>query len=543
MLPLLSKKNKYLLAGLFIAFVSLIYTSCDITNPTKGLAVIFNTLSVQTSASVNFVDAATSQQIGLSTQRNVYVTITGPDKDKVVNQQDQSLTSATTSTGLLNIGIRNDVTPSPSNPIRINIVAQSDGYILTSRPVTIQSTGNRSLTINMVDMNNPPLGSIAAQVSNVRPNSSGQLPSPVTVQTNREPLSNGDASITINSGTTIRDASGNPLTGNLTVNATYFSNKSDQSTRSLPTGSNVSTITQSGNTQRGFFQVASFASYNVVNQSGQTGRNFSNPVNLSITLPSDTRNPQSQNNLRNGDAVPIWSYDESNGQWRQETTATAVGPDSRGNYSVSFPANHLSWWVAAWLQTGNQVCVKDSLVIDITGSYSALLLKVKAPTLGLLFETNVTSSQNHFKFEDVTLPANLPVVVEAYNLLECPEELVGSVAIPDLCSVSNIVLPVNLGSGRNDVEVNISASCRDRDPVLTIQPSGYNIFIKSCNQDINVGMLNNGYIKLGGLRLSQTESYTFAIEYKGKKYYKDTTVTQTSYNIQYSLDNETCSEF
>ena len=543
MLSLFLKKTKYFIAGLLIVIVSFIYSSCDITNPTKNLAVIFNTLSVQTSASVNFVDAATRQQLGLSSQRNVYVTISGPDKDKVVNQQDQSLSSATTSTGLLNIGIRNDVTPTPSNPIRINIVAQSDGYIITSRPVTIQSTGNRSLTINMVNMSNPPIGSTSSPNTVVRPSSSGELLSPITVQTSREPMTNGDASMTINSGTTIRDASGNPLTGNVTVNATYFTNKSDESMRSLPSGLNVTTISQTGNTQRGVFQVASFASYNIISQSGQTGRNFSAPVNLAISIPSDTRNPQSQNSIRNGDGVPIWSYDESNGQWRQETTATAVGPDSRGNYSVDFSASHLSWWVAAWLAIGGQVCEKDSLVIDITGSYSALLLKIKSPTLGLLAETNVTSSQNHYKFENITLPANLPVTVEAYNLLECPVALVGSVSIPDLCAVSNITLPVNLGTGRNDVEVNISASCRNRDPVLTIQPSGYNVFIQSCGQDINVGMLNNGYIKLGGLKLSQTDNYTFAIEYKGKKYYKDTTVTKTLYNIQYDLDNETCSEF
>lgn len=532
-------KTILFLTVMFISFLGILFTSCDITNPTKNIAVIFNTLSVSTTASVNFIDAATRQQIGQTSQKTVTISIAGPDRDKVINLREEAVTTLTTDHGFINIGIRNDITPTPQNPIRISLVAKTDGYILTSIPVTIQSSGNKSFSVTMVNITNPPTGSITSPNTQAKSNSSGQVLTTINVQTNREPLSNGDASMNINNGTGLRDADGNPVTGDLTATATYFTNKSDASISALPTGLTSNAVDKTGNTIRGYIQAACFTSFNVTSQTGQVARTFSAPVQMSMVIPSNTRNPSTNSLIKNGDPVPIWSYDESNAQWKYETTATAIGPDNQGNFRVSYSASHLSWWLVAWIQSGGEVCTKN-LSLNINGSFSALLLKVKSGN-SLIFQTNATSLQNNYVFENVTLPKSLPITIEAYSLLECPSELVGSVSVQDLCSVDNINLDLNSSSGRSDVDVDVTAICSDRDPVLKVKPNGYSIFIRTSCGDVNVGTLNNGKITLRGFKLNS--NYTFLLEYKNNVYTHDEYVDKTSYVIDYDLSNESCQEF
>ncbi len=539
-MKIIPQKNiKWFLSITIIVFLSICYISCDITNPTKNLSVIFNTLAVSTTASVNFVDAATRQQIGQTSNKPIVVTIAGPDKDKVINLSEELVTTLTTDHGLVNIGIRNDITPTALNPIRITVVAKTDGYILTSIPITINSNGNKSYSVTMVNMNNPPTGSITSPNTPVQSNSSGQVLTTVALQTNKEPLSNGDASMNINTSTTIKDASGIPLTGSLTANAIYFTNKADASLSALPTGLTTNAITQTGNTTRGFIQAACFASFNITSQTGQTARTFSAPVQMSMVIPSSTKNPLTNSNVKNGDPIPIWSYDESNAQWKYETTANAVGPDNQGNYRVSYSAAHLSWWLAAWIQSGGEVCTKD-LSLNINGDFSALLLKVKSGNT-LIFQTNATSLQSHYEFENLVLPKALPITIEAYSLLECPAELVGSTSISDLCSTDNVELNLNSGPSRANISVDVTAMCTDRKPILKVKPNGYSIFVRTSCGDVNVGILNNGLITLKGFKLNT--NYTFMIEYKSNVYTHDEYINKTSYVIDYELTSEACKDF
>ena len=533
-------QHKNLLVMLmFIPLLGILLSNCDITNPTKNIAVVFNTLSVSTTASVNFIDAATRQQIGQNSQNIITVSIAGPDRDKVINLREEAVTTLSTDHGFINIGIRNDITPTPQNPIRISLVAKTNGYILTSIPVTIQSTGNKSYSVTMVNITNPPTGSITSPNTQAKSNSSGQVLTTINVQTNREPLSNGDASMNINNGTGIKDADGNPVTGNLTATAAYFTNKSDASLSALPTGLTATSVDQNGNTSRGYIQAACFASFNVANQNGQVARTFSAPVQMSMVIPSNTRNPSTNSIIKNGDPIPIWSYDETNAQWKYETTANAIGPDNQGNFRVSYSASHLSWWLAAWIQSGGEVCTKN-LSLNINGSFSALLLKIKSGN-SLIFQTNATSLQNNYIFENVTLPKSLPITIEAYSLLECPSELVGSVSVQDLCSVDNVTLNLNSTTDRADINVDVTAICKDRDPVLKVKPNGYSIFVRTSCGDVNVGTLNNGKITLKGFKLNT--NYTFLLEYKNNVYTQIEYVDKTSYVIDYDLSSDACQEF
>jgi len=529
------KTKKGLLGIVLILSFAFYFISCDITSPQKNIDVIFNTQSISTNASVSFVDAATNSPIGSSSQTvPVNLSFTGPNANKIVTSLDEPLTSTSTSNGIITFGVSSSVTPTNANPVLVTLIASSNGYQTASLPISISSIGSTSYTINMVKISSPPQGSSTAPSTPVQTNSGGQTTSAVTVKTGNEPTSGGSAGLTINTGTGITDASGNSLTGSLTANITYTSGTNASTGGTMPTGLSVS-VSQGGTTSQGYLQPAAVASFTITNQNGQLAKNFSTPVTLTMSIPGSTINQLTNVAVKNGDTVPIYSYDESTQTWKFEVNSTAAGPDASGNFTLSFPASHLSFWLSGWILSGGKVCT-NNITINITGSYSALSLKLKYSGQTILAQ-NVSGNQNSLTYKNLTLPKGVPVTIEAYSLLECPATLVGSTTIPDLCSTNTINLNVAT-PGTVDVNVDVTAECPHKDPVMKIRPSGYDIFVLSPCGNVDLGTLNNGQITLHGLKLNAT--YTFGVVYQNELYTHDYTVTGTSYSTTYEISDEVC---
>ncbi len=535
----LSKKIKYISAIIIIAVFSIIYTSCDITNPTKNIAVIFNTLSLNTTASVNFIDAATNQQIGGNTQQVVNVSFTGPDTDKIVSLREEPLSTTSTNFGVINFGVKPDITPTPQNPVRVTLVVSSNGYVTTSYPVVFQSTGSRSMSVSMISVSNPPQGTTTSTPTSVPTSNSGTTSSTVNVQTQSSSSTSGNASLSIPTGTTLSDANGNAVTGTLTATLTYSSGQNISTSGSMPTGLSVSVVDQSGSQSQGYVKPASVASFTITNQNGQVVHQLSQPVQLSLSVPNGTINPTTNAAIKNGDTVPIYSYDETSQAWKFETNSTASGPDANGNFALAFTATHLSNWLAGWIALGGQVCTQN-ITLNIVGDFSALMLKLKVSGVTILTQ-NISSNQTQFVFNNLTVPKGVPVTIEAYSVLECPATLVGSVDVPDLCSQNNITLNVNPGNDRSDIDVDVTAICADRDPVLKVKPNGYDVYVLTPCGNIDVGTLNNGKITLKGFKLNT--SYTFGVIYRNTLYTNSHVVDQTSYIFDYNLDADVCKDF
>lgn len=540
MLKLISKRNQLAAGIVLVIFFTIIYTSCDITNPTKSIAVIFNTLSISTTASVNFVDAATNLQIGSASQKDINVTFSGRDKDKIVSLRAEPVSSVSTNFGVVTFGINPDYTPTPQNPIKIVLTVMCNGYATTNMPLTIQSTGSRSITLKMISVSDPPQGTSTSKPTSVPSDQNGQVSSDVNVQTSGESSTGGGASLSINSGTGITDINGKPLTGNLTASVTYFSGNSSEAVNSLPTGLSVSVTNQSGTTGQGFVQPAAFASYIITNQNGQAASTFNTPIQLSMTVPGSTINPSTNAAIKNGDSVPIYSYNDNLGSWKYETDAKASGPDAAGNYTLTFSASHLSDWLAGWIQSGNNVYTK-SLTLNITGKFAALRIEISSNN-NSLYSYDINSNQAELSIDTLTVPEGAPVSIKAYNLLDCSKPLVGSLNIPDFSSSTTGTYDLNVDTGDTTaVYVDATAICQDRNPVLKIKPNGYDVYIQNSCGWVDVGTLVNGKITLYGLKLNTT--YTFGIIYKDKMYSDSHIVDQTSYTFDYNLDADVCADF
>ncbi len=522
-----------------VLLLSVSYFGCDIKNPVDGLAVIFNTLPINTTASVQVVDAKTGEQVGYQNSETVTIAFQGKDKDKIINLIEEPVTSLKTKTGVANFAIKNDVTPTAANPVKFTIVVSANGYISNSIPVTIKSSGDKSYSINMVKTSAPPQGSSTSDETNVPTDQSGNVTTETTVQTNEESTSGGTASVTIPSGTQVSDSEGRPVKGNLSLTAYYVNPNSGNDLTSLPGGSlSASVVDQQGTTQDGFIEPMALASFDLTNDSGEQIHNFSSPIELTMEIPAGTINKSTNEIIKNGDSVPVYSYDQDNGVWKYETDGVAEGPNSKGNFDVKFQTTHLSWWLVATLNT-TTICNKN-LVLNVVGDFTSLEVKLYADNT-YMTSVNLTSNQKHFEFQNLSIPSNTPVKAVAYSRLECPAQQVGSVEVSDLCSVDTVNLDVSSSSDIVDVNVQTTAICRDRDPELRFRPDGYAIYIDNGCSLIQVGTLHDGAITLKGFKLNS--SYTFKLEYKEAWYDTTVVVDKTFYDIDYVLDNSVCKDF
>ena len=70
---------------------------------------------------------------------------------------------------------------------------------------------------------------------------------------------------------------------------------------------------------------------------------------VTVGVPQDTYNPETDALVQTDDAIDIWLYDTDEGIWNHESRDSIKGPDESGNYSVSFVVDHLTpcnpdWW-------------------------------------------------------------------------------------------------------------------------------------------------------------------------------------------------------
>ena len=526
-----------ILKGLFgiVAILSFVffYISCDITSPQKNIKVVFNTLSINTSVAVSFTDAATNQAIGLSGQSVlVNITFTGPNADKIVTLNDKPLTSTSTANGVVTFGVISSITPTAANPVMVTLVVSSNGYQTTILPMKIFSTGSTAYTLKMVKISSPPQGSSTAPSTPVQTNSGGQTTATVTVKTDAELTTGGSAGITINSGTGINDAGGNPLTGTLTTNVTYTSGTNGLANGGIQTGWSVS-ANQGGSTSQGCLLTAAIASFTITNQNGQLAKNFTSPITLTMSIPGSTVNLLTNAQVKNGDTMPIYSFDESSQTWRFETNSTAAGPDGKGNYTVTFQTTHLSYYNLAWL---NPEC-STNITLNIVGGYTDLDLYFSKPGGGYFKSWGVNSSQNPNPYTfPMLLPRGIPLTWAAYEM----GTPVGSGTFQNSCGDDTINLNLPPGPELVDVDVEVIAVCPNLNPVIEFRPSGpgYQIFgtIKSnslLGGVIFIGYLTDGRITVKGLKLHAT--YTFSIiTMEGQMYTNDYVIEGTSYTFNFA---------
>ncbi len=217
---------------------------CDFSGLNKAVddfGVVIELQPINTSSTVLVKDAKSNKLI----TGEVEVTFNGPTGDRVIDIYSDPLAEKTISSGILNFGINNSVTPAEDSPAEVTLQLSADGYVSTNRTVTIESEGNSQYSVEMISKNDPPPG------VEMESNTDGQADQDGTVQQNYKVEAISAASSTSSSatqaenvqygveleipaGTVFKDIDGNPLTGQLTTDLTYYNPLEKEAMKSVP---------------------------------------------------------------------------------------------------------------------------------------------------------------------------------------------------------------------------------------------------------------------------------------------------------------------
>lgn len=304
-------------------------------NKSKGLSIDFNAKDFIINGKV--FDANTKNVVS----KDVMINIEGDNKDKVEK------TSFNFKTGDIEFKLKDGIKPSISNPLKLVVVAKVDGYISSSTTLDIKDNKSSFFSIDLVDLKQPPKGVTTAEKSGISVNN-GALGSNLSANLTSKDT-NANMSIKLNEGTVLKDSSGSPLSGNIKADVAFFDNQSSQILTNFPGGLNNVNI--SNQNRDGFFVTGGFTSIELTDSSGKKAETFSKPMEITMQIPKSTINPETGNEIKEGDKVGLWSYNPNTGKWTSENEVTIGKLDSSGNYTANYSVNHLSYWNLDWFSS------------------------------------------------------------------------------------------------------------------------------------------------------------------------------------------------
>lgn len=536
------KKLFTILTGIAIIITAFAIQSCDIKSPVEGVTVRIKNIPRTTTVRVEFID----QNVGQLVTSPLNVSFGGLDAAKVISTTNEPLASTSTSIGILNFAIADDVTPSATNPVEFVVVVKSNNYLATSKRIIVTKPGANGFTVNMVNLNTNIPGVTSNAVSNAGSTNSTTGTSAAIVASSSTSSSAVSARVTVPSGTILRDANGNALSGTVATRVTYFDATEPASLASFPGGFAIRDV----DNNVGNFVSAGFAAIDM-SVNGVEVESFSKNVDVQLDINPNTINPETGVKIKAGDQLPLWSYDEDTGSWKNEGTYTVTasnGPDRKLTIRKT-DMTHLSWWNMDWFYDG---CYSTNVKIAVDGGcwqwlYLVVEFQTPQPDVqwGYLYNGYVYSYDPVLNLMNV--PDNRPVTIRAFQgwndyynyYYNGVDNNVGVLNVDDLCQTQDITYTLQAATNQtgDNIDVFIRGVCPNGN-VLDEGTLDVEIFKNGYWQ--LAGRIVDGFIRLNCLQIGQ--EYQFRVYYDGEYYTESYTITSTTENIDIELpgDNEFC---
>jgi hypothetical protein len=311
---------RILSAVIFLAVSGILLCSCEITNPAEHLALVMSTVARETSVAVNISD-----QSSINVSSPVLVTFSGKDSALVINEVNKALSSITISAGNLTFSIKDGTAISASNPVTLvlNLHSVNKDFLDIAYPLTITKTGFQQVGLKMAKLSDVSSTGIEV-VTNAATSgtaSNGTVTSAINYTTS------AGTNVNIPVGAILKDASGTPLSGQLSVSVTTFS---DQAYNMIP----IQTYT-SGQTI--YHSVGAFTC-KIADQNGRVAQSYTGTSpRIFIPLDAAALNPATGIPFAIGDT--IWFYGmDANGNTsliEQEVVGTNTSSAKTGYKSVN----------------------------------------------------------------------------------------------------------------------------------------------------------------------------------------------------------------
>lgn len=531
-------KAKNILLIIFFAALmglSIVFTSCDIKNPVDGLQVRIKNITRTTYVTVRILDATTGRLV----TQNVNIQFTSVYKDSIVSSTNTPVTNAslTSQQGLLSFSFADNVIPSATRPVKLNLVCTANGYLNTSKPLQIYETGTSEFEIIMTSVTNTPVGVKTNTVLAGTSSKISGLSAALVVSSGVEPSSGASAEISIPSGTVLLDKNHNPLDGNVSARVTYFNPKDESSKNAFPGGFNVSVKNGSGQMQDGGFVTAGFVAVDIT-AGGQSVEGFSNgSLSVNMEVPPGTKNPITGGDVKIGDKIPLWSYDEDLGEWKfeQDVEVTTLGAVAHGRSIMSGKMgisvkgiSHLSYFNLDWFSWYENTCYEGATLRlrNLSGGCFKVKVEVIDNATNLPATYWATHIFNGIDSDDINIwntVANKAVTINVYSAVT--NALLYSKVVNNLCENVIVDLPFTpaLG-GYQSVTINLAITCDSKSTNPTgLDPNGFPLWAREVTEN---GGWNGNWFEIGSFSdgsltycLPIGTFYEFAVEYDGAWYF------------------------
>lgn len=503
--------------------------ACDVKDPLEGFIIRLDFQPAPTQAALMVVDAATEAPV---TGTDITLTFSGPAANRVVDGAGEAITVFRVREGMLGFGILGSP-PTPQNPAEFHITAEADGYLPTSQSVVVADSAADPIQLDMVAIANTPAG-VAANRGSVQAGGDGTVAQTTSVSSGTH--SDGgapttSATITVAGGTTVRDASGQPVSGTIQTDVVSFNSQEPAALQAFPGGFDVDVT----GGEPGGFVTGGFVAVEMRDGAGRKARTFSEPIEVTIEVDGGTINPITGTPVQDGDTIPSWSYDNDTGEWTREGVTTLRGPNANGHFDGAFQAAHLSWWNLDWFFGGRCRVAQPINILGNDGGAHLQFRLINAVT-GQFFRTVYGGQDGRLVF--LHAPSNLPMRIEAQTRRG---EALGSTTIQNLCAGGT--LSISAPPPTTDVTVSVRGRCPGQ---FEIRPSAA-VFMREADQPrwSYAGYIWRGRGLIRSLTLNQQYEVRSGIYLNGE-YYRGSTfytpgVDPTELGFDVELPSDVCS--
>lgn len=281
----------------------------------------------------------------LAISDNAKVSVVGKDADKVYSLEGSKTLNV--ENGFISVGLLRRDTALSGKTLEFMLIVQAEGYLDGRQNYVLTSVNApTNEVLRMVRIANPAKG-VAVQTETITLGANNQTTAPITMNIT-VPGRAEDAKITVPAGTRMLDKDGNTVTGTVQATVVHFDATNPTSLNSFPGGLTYNSSRDSSGSSRGGGSFTTFG-FTAITMSagGKEVKSFSQPMEVSMDLNQNIERADSAGNptaLAIGQRIPVWSLNETSGEWQAEGLATVERDPASGKLKANFKQSHLSWW-------------------------------------------------------------------------------------------------------------------------------------------------------------------------------------------------------
>lgn len=280
---------------------------------TNDLTLSANLSIFRTMVNFTYFNAATGAPITLTPSTKLRIEVVSPVNGLIVNSgSGEFQTTFYSNYALCSFALNPySVLPTHEKPISILVKTTLDKYMENYFTIDLAEERNYNQEIKLINLVEPPVGVIIEDHKNAgKTSGSGETKEPINIGTK-----DSTVSVTIEQGTILRDESGQPLSGNVSVEMMTV----DVST---PEGIlNVPALSQPLRTEDGtlsaLFNPVAYSRVQITDDAGHkaatvTGKDMVITTSLNPTI----MNPRTRKPVTEGDLVPCYYFNGREGSWK-----------------------------------------------------------------------------------------------------------------------------------------------------------------------------------------------------------------------------------